>query len=455
MRAVVYLRQSLDRAGTSAAVDRQREDCLKLCAERGWEVAHVYVDNDVSASSRKPRPQYVRMLAAIEKREAEVLVAWHVDRLTRKITDLEHLIELAQATGLRIATVTGDLDLSTDAGRLVGRILASVARGEVERKGARQKRAQQQAAQQGRPAGGRRAFGYSSDGMRIVESEARHIRDAYADVLTGASLKGIAKRWNDAGLTSTAGNGWRHDNVCGVLKNARNAGLRTYRGEVVGPAVWKPIVDEETYAAAAALLSLPERRTTETTARKYLLPAIALCWKCGSDVATGHTRHNKRVYVCRANKCISRAAEPVDELIEAVVLARLARPDAVDLLSAAETPDLTVDRGKAQAIRERLDDLATGLEEGILTLAAVRKSSDRLRAELSAVETRMRNAAHADVLTPLVTTSDVQATWSKCDLRQKRAVVGALMEITLLPPKRGRQEFDPETVKIEWKGVAA
>ena len=49
--------------------------------------------------------------------------------------------------------MTGDLDLSTDAARLVGRILASVARGEVERKGARQKRAQQQAAQQGRPAG--------------------------------------------------------------------------------------------------------------------------------------------------------------------------------------------------------------------------------------------------------------------------------------------------------------
>src|SRR5690242_13661972 len=103
MRAFVYLRQSLDRAGTSAAVDRQREDCLKLCADRGWEVVNTYVDNDVSASSRKPRPQYVKMLAAVERGEAEVIVAWHVDRLTRKITDLEHLIELAQATGLRIA----------------------------------------------------------------------------------------------------------------------------------------------------------------------------------------------------------------------------------------------------------------------------------------------------------------------------------------------------------------
>lgn len=454
MRAFVYLRQSLDRAGTSAAVDRQREDCLKLCAERGWEVARTFVDNDVSASSRKPRPAYVEMLAAVERREAEIVVAWHVDRLTRKITELENLIELSQSTGLRIATVTGDLDLTTDAGRLVGRILASVARGEVERKGARQKRAQQQAAQQGRPAGGRRAFGYSRDGMEIVEDEARHVRQAYADVLAGASLKSIAKRWNEAGLTTTAGNAWRHDNVRGVLRNARNAGLRTYRGDVVGPATWKPIVDEDTYAAADALLTLPERRTTDTTARKYLLPAIALCWKCGSDVATGHTRHNKRVYVCRASKCVSRAAQPVDDLVEAVVVERLSRPDAIDLLSTGDSPDLDAGRAKAQAIRERLDDLATGLEEGLLTLGAVRTSSERLRAELATVEASLRNATHADVLTPLVTAEDAAAVWAGCDLRQKRAVVDALIIITLLAPKRGRQEFDPETVQIEWKDAA-
>lgn len=453
MRAFVYLRQSLDRAGTSAAVDRQREDCLKLCADRGWEVVNVYADNDVSASSRKPRPQYVKMLAAVERGEAEVIVAWHVDRLTRKITDLEHLIELAQANGLRIATVTGDLDLSTDAGRLVGRILASVARGEVERKGARQKRAQQQAAQQGRPAGGRRPFGYASDGTTVNEAEAKHIRAAYQTLLEGASLKSIARYWNDRDLATTAGNPWRHDNVRGVLLNPRYAGKRTYRGEVVGPATWPALVDEDTHGAAVALLSLPERRTTATTARKYLLPAIALCWKCGSDVATGHTRHGKRVYVCRANKCISRAAQPVDELVEAVMVARLSRPDAIELLSTREAPDLAVHKAKAVAIRERLDDLATGLEEGILTLAAVRKSSDRLRAELRAVEARMHDATHADVLTPLVTADDAQVAWDACDLAQKRTAIDALMTITLLAPKRGRQEFDPHSVRIEWKAT--
>lgn len=451
MRAFVYLRQSLDRTGLGAAVERQREDCLKLCAERGWEVAQTWVDNDVSASSKKPRPEYTKMLAAIDAGGAEVLVAWHIDRLTRRLTELEELIELAQTTGLRIATVTGDVDLSTDAGRLVGRILASVARGEVERKGARQKRAQQQAAEQGRPAGGRRAFGYASDGVAIVEHEAALLTAAYGDLLAGASLKGIAKSWNDKGAFTTAGNPWRHTTVRETLKNPRYAGLRSYRGEVVGPATWPALVDQETHEAAVALLTLPERRTTSSTARKYLLPGLALCWKCGSDVATGHTRHGKRVYVCRASKCISRKADPVDDVVEKVMIARLSRPDAIELLSTNTSPDVADLRAKAEAIRERIDNLAVGLEEGLLTLGAVRKSSERLKVELRAVEAKIQDSTHADVLSPLITAHDVAAAWEACDLQQKRAAIEALMTVTLLKPETGTREFDPETVRIDWK----
>lgn len=432
-------------------MERQREDCLKLCAERGWDVAQVFTDNDVSASSRKPRPEYARMLAAVDAGGAEIVVAWHVDRLTRRLTELEELIDLSQRTGLRIATVTGDVDLSTDAGRLVGRILASVARGEVERKGARQKRAQQQAAEQGRPAGGRRPFGYAADGVTVNEVEARHVRAAYADVMHGASLKSIARRWNEARAFTSAGNPWSHSTVRGVLKNPRYAGLRTYRGEVVGPATWPALVDADAFEAVRAILAVPERRTTLTTARKYLLPSLALCWKCGSDVATGHTRHGKRVYVCRAGKCISRKAEPVDEYVAAVVIERLSRPDAADLLTESAGDELRALQAKAAGIRERLDDLATGLEEGILTLPAVRKSSARLRAELEVVEAEAAAAVHADALGPLVASGDVSEAWSALDIGQRRQVVDSLMVVTLLKPEAGRREFDPASVRIAWR----
>lgn len=69
------------------------------------------------------------------------------------MTDLERVIELVETTGVRLVTVSGDISLDTDMGRMVGRIMASVARAEVERKSARQRRAAIQKAQAGKPHG--------------------------------------------------------------------------------------------------------------------------------------------------------------------------------------------------------------------------------------------------------------------------------------------------------------
>lgn len=433
-------------------MDRQRTDCAKLCADRGWDIVEEFSDNDVSASSAKPRPAYQRMLAALRRGEAEVVVAWHVDRLTRKLTELEELIDLAQGTGVRIATVTGDIDLSTDAGRLVGRILASVARGEVERKGARQKRAQQQAAEEGRPAGGRRPFGYERDGVTVNEAEAELVREAFARVLQGASLRGIAADWNTRGSVTSMGKAWIPPSVRHVLRNPRYAGLRTYRGDVVGPAVWPALVDSEAFDAVHAILSMPERRTTTIpAARLYLLPSIARC-HCGSTVMTGRTQHGVRTYRCRERRGhLARAAEPIDELVSAVVIERLSRPDAVALLEDRTAPDIGVYRERADAIRHRLDDLATALADGLLTLPAVRRASGELKKELAKAEAQIASLSRADVLAPFVGGVDVRAAWEAADLGAKRAVIETLMTVTILKPLRGRQTFDPATLAIDWK----
>src|SRR5215469_6167494 len=159
LRAAIYVRQSRDYDGTGLAVERQRTDCEKLCADRGWTIVQVITDNDVSATKGR-RAGWAEVLKLAEDRAVDVIVGWHVDRLTRKLTELEHLIAVSERTGVRVATVSGDLDLASDAGRLVGRILASVARCVVELKSARQRRAAEQSAGRGACQRIKRAFGY-------------------------------------------------------------------------------------------------------------------------------------------------------------------------------------------------------------------------------------------------------------------------------------------------------
>ncbi|MDQ5874696.1 MAG: recombinase family protein, partial [Actinomycetota bacterium] len=132
-------------------MERQEADCRALAESRGWDVAEVYVDNDLSAYSGKPRPAYKRLLADLSSGSIDAVVTWHLDRLHRSPTELEHFFEVCDRAGLKsMATVTGDVDLSTDDGRFHARIMGAVARKSSDDSSRRLKRKFESLAQEGR-----------------------------------------------------------------------------------------------------------------------------------------------------------------------------------------------------------------------------------------------------------------------------------------------------------------
>ena len=125
--AAVYARISSDQDGTGLGVLRQLEDCRKLAKKRGWSVAEEYVDNDVSAYSGKARPAYARMLADLADGHRDAVIVYNLDRLHRRPIELEQFVALCTQAGVvDLATVTTDVDLGTDDGLLVARMLAAV-----------------------------------------------------------------------------------------------------------------------------------------------------------------------------------------------------------------------------------------------------------------------------------------------------------------------------------------
>ncbi|MDQ1743893.1 MAG: site-specific recombinase [Pseudonocardiales bacterium] len=455
-RTVVYARVSLDQTGEGLAVERQDEACRQLARARGWTVSETIVDNSVSAFGKAPRKGFTRLVGMIERGEVDVVVAWAVDRLTRSLVDLERLIDLAERNSVAIATVSGDMDLSTDQGRMVARILASVARGEVERKATRQKAANLQAAKAGKRTVGRRPFGYEADGVTVRPGEADAIRQGYADLLAGVSLGQIARDWNDRGFVTGqerrganlgAPSPWRRDSVRVVLANPRNAGQRWHLGEYMGPACWPAIVDEDTFTAAVGLLNDPRRMTGASNA-KALLTGLARCGVCGATVHAGGGRGKGTTnYRCSGSVGhFGRKADPVDRYVGDVVVARLSRPDARELLIDRAVPDLAGLRAEATAIRARMDAAAVQFAEGDLEPGQLRIINERLREKLAGIEAKQIDGARLDMLGPLVDAADVRGTWELLSTDRKRAVIGLLMEVTILPPGRGVRTFDRRTV---------
>lgn len=121
----------------------------------------LLVDNDISAFSGKRRPQYERFLELIERGEIDAVVAYHVDRLYRRLTDLGRLTEVITAHRVEVCTVAaGDIDLSTASGRFTAQVLAAAAEHESARTGERVSAEHRSNAENGRAHGGGRPFGY-------------------------------------------------------------------------------------------------------------------------------------------------------------------------------------------------------------------------------------------------------------------------------------------------------
>ncbi|HET7310766.1 MAG TPA: recombinase family protein [Mycobacteriales bacterium] len=481
--AAIYLRQSLDKTGERAAVRRQLEACKAVCTAKGWDIyGKLYEDNDTSASSTKKRKDYERLLADAKAGKFDAIVVFHLDRLCRRVRDLEDVLEV----GLPIATAVGDMDLSTDMGRLVARILGAVAQGEVERKAARQRAGNLQRAQEGKPHAAPRAFGYRRvterdehgkvKSTKLVQepAEAKAIRSGYRRFLAGASLRSIAAEWNAAGHLTSRGGSWTPYAVRDRLKNPIYAGIVEYNGDELGEGNWKRIVPEATYRAAKAKLSDEARKTTPGNARRYMMSGLARCGcvpkgkrkACGALMATGRAsgtsiattadgdkRKGNRTYQCSQHRHLSRHAAPIDDLIERLVIARLSRDDARDLLVDDAAPDVEELREEAQTLRARKQSLAVMLGRGAMDSAQFETANAEVQAALEAVENRMQTSHDAEVLRDLVV-GDAAAVWRGLDIDRRRAVVDVLMTVTLLSPGKGKRTFDPETVRVEWRRPA-
>jgi DNA invertase Pin-like site-specific DNA recombinase len=457
MDAAIYTRVSLDRTGEALAVARQEQKCRELADHLGLDVVAVYSDNDISATSGKVRPGFEAMLDA----QPEAIIAWHQDRLLRLTSDLERVIAL----NVPVYTVTaGTLDLTTPAGQAVARTVAAWSQYEGQQKAIRQVAANVQRAASGVHTG-RVGYGYRREGTAVVldDAEAGTIRDAAKRVLDGESLRAICKDL-DASGTPTPGRGaqWNSTTLKQLLLRPSLAGLTVHRGQVVGsvPEDSPRVIDVDTHERLKATLTDPLRRTAPVgRAPKYLLGGIARCGRCGgvmrravgrmTTTKAGGAKRQPPSYVCGECYRVRRKQADVDALVEGIVVGRLQMPDAAQLFTQGDPAALQLARDTIDAIDARLANAADLFAAGDIDAAQLARITERLRADRAQAVADVEAALPAAVPAELVGGAAAEA-WAALSMDSKRAVLDALVTVTILPSGSGKA-FDPDTVRITWR----
>jgi site-specific DNA recombinase len=480
VRAAIYTRMSIAAIGDTTKVDDQARISRELAGRRGWEVAAdcgypapdgVYCDNSRSAWQRnRKRPAWNAMLADVKAGRINAIIVYHGDRLIRQPWDLEVLIDLAYGKGIRLASPTGDRDLSNSDDLYILRIDAAGQCRESDRTSARRKTQYERWRREGRvrPGGrGGRAFGFATDAMTVLPadrcdvatraeaSEADVIREMARRVLAGESVGSVARDVSARGWRTPAGRELSHGTVRKMLARPRYAGLMP-DGE--SKAAWPPVLERADWERLCLVLEAKARRFGyATNARRWLLSGIARCGRpmpdgseCGAPMrlnpSKGKDGRHVNGYQCTRRGCSTyRSAEILDAYVSGRVVGALnsegtpegAAPAPPDL--APEWRSLATDRAATEALVTKYAASPGRVALLMARLDGIDARMAELR-ELEAGDARSRLLARYRGLT--------RAQWEALPLEARRSLVAAAVTVTVLPASRRGPGFRPQDVRV-------
>ncbi|TFB76080.1 recombinase family protein [Cryobacterium flavum] len=474
MRAGIYARISEDAGGKALGVGRQKKDCEKVAREKGWDVVAYYVDNDVSATRSKRRPEYERMLADIALRRIDAVVIYSIDRLTRRPAELEVIIALADVYDFQMATVSGGIHIATQEDRMLARTMGALASYETSKMSQRLKRKFLEKAELGEPHGFS-PYGYtrvqpvdvngitSRIGRDIIHQEHGEIvREAARRTLKGESLRSIVTDFNVRSIHGPKAVKWNSTILRQILLRPTNAGLRQYQGKVLGPSTTEPLYDTATHDRLVALLKDPSRRSNFSgSSYKYLLSGLAICGLCdgpmrrqiGREVVSKRTGAIKRQppsYNCADCYKVRRHQEAVDELIVELIIARLSMPDAATFHQTGDSVLADEAQASIEAIDAKLVLLVDRFTDDLCTAEQFKWGTEKLRLRRADAERKLDGARPRTLLSSLTDGGAVRENWGALPIDAQRDVVTDLLTVTILPAGSGKR-FDPDLIEVKWK----
>jgi DNA invertase Pin-like site-specific DNA recombinase len=450
-RAYVYCRISQDREGRRIGVGRQEEDCHALAERLSYTVADVFIDNDISAStrSRRPRPRFEEMMRLAEQGAVQAVLSYSSGRLTRRPLESERLIRLYEDHQVLIHYVNAsDNDLSTARGRSRARDDARRDAEEVEEMSERVARDTVRRAKEGISHGGHRPFGWTSDG-KLHPYESPILLDLIERALAGESLKALGRSLEEAVVPGARWHpplvlkGWPSTTIRQMLTNPRLAGLRVHQGQVVGKATWDALVGEETWRQLCALFADPSRTSGRYVGRVHLLVGLARCAECDRRVASQNVHGSKPRKQYKCDHCrLYRSMAAVDTYVEAAIVRVLEEySDAPDSMDPEVLRSVERLRARIESTKEKFAD------DDTMTPFELRDILRSLRKRLEVEESKLVKSRRPKILHGVVGPAAAKS-WGSLSLDRKRAIIDSMVEVRIKRVPPGPRSFDPDSVDV-------
>ncbi|MGC5319290.1 recombinase family protein [Micromonospora arida] len=446
------------------------DDLRALCVREDFEEVALHIDDGVSGAIRD-RPGFMDWVADAREDRADVLLAYHVDRMTREgLPVAAMLLDVVEgkdpATGrvvhrpVRLKDAKGLDSNDGDGFRMIFVIRAEIARAERDRMRDRSSARARRLRLAGRFAGGPVPTGYrierlpddSGTVLALEDTEAEALRECARRLLAGDSQWDVVRWMNREGTPPRRGKEWQTGNLAETLRSNHLLGWVTVDGEVVRDeegrafAPFPAVLDFGTAQAVREILKPNPVARPRGRRPSRLLSGVVRCGGCWRPMNVapkgGSVEYRCQTY-STGQECPQRvtvSAPRLEEYVEREYLdgfGHLAQFRLESVVS-ADTELAEVEDAIAATMRE-LGRAATAE-----TFARLQRQQAR-RDELAALP--------RDVRVIRVPTGLTQAeAWAAGDVHdRRRMLLDAIDVLSIGRGRRGPQGLDPSRVTLVWR----
>lgn len=328
MRVAAYCRVSTDREEQQTSLREQMDVFRRRISEHpGWQLAGIYADEGLSATSTSRRREFQRMLADAEAGRIDYIITKSISRFARNTLDCLTYIRRLKRCGVNLLFEKENIDTGSAMSEMILTVMAAFAQEESRSISENIKWGLRKGYENGQVRW-QRIYGYrrgACSGCKTWEAqwviepgEAAVVRRIFAQYEQGMSAQRIADGLNAEGIASPGGKRWQAAAVLAMLGNEKYAGdIRTQKYVVADhlthKAVRNTMEEVPSYYIRNHHEGIVSRRTFERVGRIRVLrdnrdgtpqypygDCALLCPRCGRQLVQRQMRtsQSKRIWCC-------------------------------------------------------------------------------------------------------------------------------------------------------------